>query len=446
VVAAVGDWLAWLCAERRVSPHTYAAYARDLGAFLEHLRGHLGGQPDLAALAGLAVADFRSFLAARARRGIAPASSARAMSTLRSFFRFLDRSGRCHNPALAAVRSAKLPRSVPRPLAEGDALELVERAGEASAAPWLEKRDEALLTLLYGCGLRIAEALGLDRDDAPSGDMLRVVGKGAKERLVPVLPVVRGAIAAYLAECPFPPRGERGGPLFLGARGGRLNPGVVQRQMRTLRSRLGLPASATPHALRHSFATHLLAGGGDRIRLRDLVDVLGDRAFGILILIFALPNAVGLGAIPGVSAVFGLPQLFVALQMMIGRTQLWLPDWLLDRSIARGDFAKMVDRALPYLQRAERVLRPRLPAMSSYAAERVLGFVFAVLAGIVSLPIPFGNQPPALAMAIISVGLAERDGLTVVVGLVAAVIAIAIAAAVVVGGLAAIYLLFDQLF
>ena len=188
------------------------------------------------------------------------------------------------------------------------------------------------------------------------------------------------------------------------------------------------------------------AASGDRIRLGGLVGVLGDRAFGILILIFALPNAVGLGAIPGVSAVFGLPQLFVALQMMVGRKQLWLPNWLLDRSIARSDFAKMVDKSLPYLLRAERVLRPRLLAMSSYAAERFLGFVFAVLAGIVSLPIPFGNQPPAVAMAIISVGLAERDGVTVIVGLIAAVIAIAIAGAVVVGGLAAIYLLFDRLF
>jgi integrase/recombinase XerC len=272
VVAAVHDWLAWLRAERRVSPHTHAAYARDLAAFLSHLRDHLGGRPDLAALGALTIADFRSFLAARANRGIAASSSARAMSTLRSFFRFLDRTERVHNAALGAVRSAKLPRSVPRPLAAGDAIELVERAGEASAAPWLEKRDVALLTLLYGCGLRIAEALGLERDDAPAGDMLRVVGKGAKERLVPVLPVVRSALAAYLAECPFPPRGRRGGPLFVGARGGRLNPGVVQRQMRTLRAMFGLPASATPHALRHSFATHLLAGGGD---LRTIQELLG---------------------------------------------------------------------------------------------------------------------------------------------------------------------------
>jgi integrase/recombinase XerC len=270
--AAAEAWLSWLGGERRVARNTYAAYARDLGGFLEHLGGYLGAPPDLAALSGLSVGDFRSYLAARAGEGIAAASNARAMSTLRSFFRFLDRNGLAHNAALGAVRSAKLPRAVPRPLAAGDAIELVERAGEAAAQPWIQKRDMALLTLLYGCGLRIAEALGLERDDAPAGDTLRVVGKGGKERIVPVLPAVRQALAAYFAECPYGRKGKRGGPLFLGARGGPLNPGVVQRQMRTLRALLGLPATATPHALRHSFATHLLAAGGD---LRTIQELLG---------------------------------------------------------------------------------------------------------------------------------------------------------------------------
>jgi integrase/recombinase XerC len=272
VAAAAADWLSWLGAERRVSRNTYAAYARDLAGFLAHQREHLGAPPDLSALAALTVGDFRSYLAARAGQGIAAASNARAMSTLRSFYRFLDRSGRIHNAALAAVRSAKLPRAVPKPIAAGDAIELLERAGEANDTPWIQRRDVALLTLLYGCGLRIAEALGLDRDDAPKGDSIRVLGKGGKERMVPVLPVVRGAVAAYLAECPYPPKGKRGGPLFVGARGGRLDPGVVQRQMRMLRALLGLPATATPHALRHSFATHLLAGGGD---LRTIQELLG---------------------------------------------------------------------------------------------------------------------------------------------------------------------------
>jgi hypothetical protein len=188
------------------------------------------------------------------------------------------------------------------------------------------------------------------------------------------------------------------------------------------------------------------SGIGGRLRLRDIVDRLGDRAFSILILIFALPNAVGLGAIPGVSAVFGLPQLFVALQMAVGRERLWLPVWVLDRSLARTDFAAMVAKSTPYLERAERVLRPRLPAMSSYAAERVWGVVFAILAGIVSLPIPLGNQPPAIAMAIMSMGLTERDGLYIAIGLLVALVSIAIAIGVVVAGAAAVYLLFEQLF
>lgn len=185
---------------------------------------------------------------------------------------------------------------------------------------------------------------------------------------------------------------------------------------------------------------------GERIRLRDIVDRLGDRAFSILILIFALPNAVGLGAIPGVSAVFGLPQLFVALQMALGRERLWLPDWLLDRSLARADFAKMVAKSMPYLERAERLLRPRVLSLSGYVAERIWGAVFAILAGIVSLPIPLGNQPPAIAMAIMSMGLVARDGLYVAIGLAVAILSIAIAGAVVAGGAAAVYLIFNQVF
>jgi hypothetical protein len=204
-----------------------------------------------------------------------------------------------------------------------------------------------------------------------------------------------------------------------------------------------------PHANRRK-ASAVLAeiaeANGERIRLRDLVDRLGDRAFGILILVFSLPNAVGLGAIPGVSAVFGLPQMFVALQLAVGRERLWLPAWLLDRSLARADFAAMVAKSAPYLARAERVLRPRVPAMSSYAAERAWGVVFAILAGIVSLPIPFGNQPPAIAMAIMSIGLIERDGLCIAIGLFIAVLSIVIASAVVVGGAAALYIVYQHVF
>jgi hypothetical protein len=185
---------------------------------------------------------------------------------------------------------------------------------------------------------------------------------------------------------------------------------------------------------------------GERVRLADLVNALGDRAFGVLILIFALPNAVGLGTIPGLSTIFGVPQLFVAAQMAIGMHSPWLPRWLLEKSIARSDFALMVEKSMPYLLKAERVLRERWPAMSSAVAERFLGVVFFAMAAIVSLPIPFGNQPPAVAMAFISLGLIERDGLYIVIGLGVAVLAVAIAGTVVLGGAAAIYLLIQHMF
>lgn len=189
----------------------------------------------------------------------------------------------------------------------------------------------------------------------------------------------------------------------------------------------------------------LVQENAERVRLADLVNALGDRAFGVLILIFALPNAVGLGTIPGLSTVFGVPQIFVALQMALGLHRPWLPRWLLEKSISRGDFIRMVGRAQPYLLKAERVLRPRWPAMSSYVAERLLGIVFVALAAIVSLPIPLGNQPPAVAMAVISIGLVERDGLYVTIGLGVAVIAVALAGAVVLGGAAALYFVFRQI-
>jgi hypothetical protein len=187
-------------------------------------------------------------------------------------------------------------------------------------------------------------------------------------------------------------------------------------------------------------------GAGDRVRLGDLLSVLGDRAFSISMLILALPNAVGLGAIPGLSTVFGLPQIFLALQMTVGMERPWLPHWLLERTIARKDLDTMIAKSMPYLLRIEKVLRPRWEMMSSYVAERCLGAVFVVLASVVSLPIPFGNQPPAIGIALISLGLVERDGRFIVFGLVASVIAVAIAAAVVLAGTAAVWLLITHLF
>lgn len=267
---AIDDWCAWLKAERRVSVHTLAAYERDLGAFLRFLTEHLGGPPGLGQLDALDVADFRAYLARRAGEGLSRGSTGRAMSALRGFFRHLNRRGLTRNNAIASVRSPKLPHSVPKPLSPDEAVDVIDGAGMLNDKPWIAKRDIALMILLYGCGLRIGEALDLTRADVPSGDTMTVTGKGNKQRLVPVLPVVRAAIADYLAQCPY--HLEADGPLFVGARGRRLNPGVVQRQMRRLRAALGLPDSATPHALRHSFATHLLAGGGD---LRSIQELLG---------------------------------------------------------------------------------------------------------------------------------------------------------------------------
>ena len=269
----LAGWRQWLSGERRVSGHTLDAYLTDVGAFLCFLADHLGRLPGLEDMSETRLADFRSWLSERAGAGLAASSRARALAALRNLYRWLDRSGRMHNAAIGLVRSPKVRRPVPRPLQEIDAAALLEEAEDAPDAPWIGKRDRALFTLLYGCGLRIDEALGLDRDALPTGTgvgSLTVTGKGRKQRVVPVLPVVRVAVADYLAACPFGGGGDQ--PLFVGARGSRLNPGVAQRQMRTLRARLGLPDTATPHALRHSFATHLLADGAD---LRTIQDLLG---------------------------------------------------------------------------------------------------------------------------------------------------------------------------
>lgn len=268
--AAVAAWRAWLADERRASAHTLDGYSRDLAAFLAFLTGHLGAEPRLADLTALRPADFRGFLARRADEGLSRTSMARAMSSLRSFFRFLDRGGLAHNPALKTVRTPRPPRSVPKPLAADEALDTIASAGDLQQEPWMAARDVALFTLLYGCGLRLGEALALNRGQAPKGEAMVITGKGRKQRLVPLLPVVVEAVTGYLAQCPYV--GDATAPLFVGARGKRLNPGVVQRQMRRLRAFLGLPDSATPHALRHSFATHLLSGGGD---LRTIQELLG---------------------------------------------------------------------------------------------------------------------------------------------------------------------------
>jgi integrase/recombinase XerC len=268
--AAIGLWVAWLTGERRASAHTVAAYGRDLALFLDFLMEHLGEQPSLAAIDALRPGDFRAYLARRAQDGIERGSLARGLSVLRGFLRFLQRRGLAATTALAALRSPKLPHSVPKPLTIVDAAASLDAAAEVASSRWQGKRDTAILALLYGCGLRLSEALGLTRAEAPLGEMLAVTGKGGKQRLLPVLPAVRQAVADYLAACPYFLAKE--GPLFVGSRGGALNPRLVQRQMASLRSRLGLAETATPHALRHSFATHLLGAGGD---LRAIQELLG---------------------------------------------------------------------------------------------------------------------------------------------------------------------------
>ncbi|UFN46968.1 tyrosine recombinase XerC [Roseomonas sp. OT10] len=263
-------YLDWLSQERRASPHTLAAYGRDLADLLGFLAQHLGGEPDLAALSALRPADLRAFLAHRAAAGAGNATRARQLAAVRGFLRWLARRHAVSAAALSGVRGPRLRPPVPRALTERQARQVAGEVGDIQDDPALAARDVALFTLLYGAGLRISEALSLDIRDAPrAGAALRIRGKGDKERLVPVLPAVEQAVAAYLRHrAGAPPEA----PLFLGARGERLNDAVARRSLQTFRRLAGLPEQATPHALRHSFATHLLGGGAD---LRVIQELLG---------------------------------------------------------------------------------------------------------------------------------------------------------------------------
>ena len=266
--AAVGAFLDWMAQQRQASPHTVAAYRRDLDAFLGFLTQHLGVEPGLAELAALRAADLRAWLAHEAASGVVNATRARHLSAVRSLFRYLARHHGVTNPAPGVLGSPRSRPPLPRALTVAEAQSVVEGAGDAAA--WGGLRDAALFTLLYGAGLRIAEALALDvRDVPPGAGAIRVMGKGRKERLVPLLPAVQRALAEWLRAHPAP---AAAAALFLGVKGGRLNAGVAQRCLRDYRRRVGLPEHATPHALRHSFATHLLADGAD---LRAIQDLLG---------------------------------------------------------------------------------------------------------------------------------------------------------------------------
>lgn len=274
LVAALAAWRRWLETEKRAAVNTVAGYAGDVDGFLVFLTEHRGQAPGLADLGDLRLGDFRAYLAWRARTGAEAASRARNLSGIRSLFHFLDRSGSVHLTAIGAVRTPRAPKPLPRSLTPEQALAVITADGAGcSGQPWIGARDRALFALLYGCGLRLGEALSLNRADLPREGQMRVVGKGNKQRQVPVLPAVSQALDAYLSLCPF--AGVGADPLFLGVRGRRLDRAVAERQLRCLRDRLGLPDRATPHALRHSFATHLLAAGGD---LRAIQELLGHQS------------------------------------------------------------------------------------------------------------------------------------------------------------------------
>src|SRR5260221_7453135 len=268
-------WLAHLMTERRMSGKTVEAYERDARQFLLFMAEHLGGAPNLAELAALTPQDVRAFMAGRRAEGIAGRSLMRGLAGMRSFARFLERNHKGKVGALAAVRAPKVPKTLPKPLHVDAARRVVDagsRAGEAREQ-WVLQRDAAILALLYGSGLRISEALGLARGAVPApgrGDAITVTGKGNKQRMVPLLPQVSQSIADYVSLCPYDLPAD--GPLFVGTRGKVLSPRIVQLVMERLRGVLSLPDSATPHALRHSFATHLLGRGGD---LRAIQELLG---------------------------------------------------------------------------------------------------------------------------------------------------------------------------
>lgn len=268
-------WLAHLGETRRLSSHTVEAYERDSRQFLQFLAIHLGQQIDLASLQKLEISDFRAYLSHRRAQGLGSRSLGRALASMRSYFTYLIRHGHIEKTTLSLLRAPKQPRSLPKALPISETLNLLEEKHQETFESWISARNIAILTLLYGCGLRLSEALNLTPSDLAehNGPRLYINGKGGKTRLVPMLPAVRNALNVYLDLCPHPLTPNA--PLFRGMRGAPLQAAIVQRLMQQLRRRLNLPESATPHALRHSFATHLLARGGD---LRTIQELLGHKS------------------------------------------------------------------------------------------------------------------------------------------------------------------------
>lgn len=263
----IGQWVRYLTTERHVSKHTLRAYCGDVGQFVTFLSEHFGKPPSIDDLSGVTIADFRSWLSGKAISGASAASRARSLSGVKNLLAWMDKQGVMHNAAIATVRTPKQKRKLPRALQEGQAFRLLD---DMEISDWVGLRDKALFTLLYGCGLRIDEALSLDIRHLDHDDFLIVRGKGNKERQVPMLAPILAAMNDYRAACPFAETRER--PVFVGERGGRLHQGVAQKALRDLRGLIGLPDTATPHALRHSFATHLLQNGAN---LREIQELLG---------------------------------------------------------------------------------------------------------------------------------------------------------------------------
>lgn len=260
-------WLDWLKVQRNYSPHTIKSYLSDVRIFLKNIPVKKVGLEDLKKLD---VRDFRNFFSLRAKSDINKASIAREESAVRNFFKWMDNNGIMQNTAVFQLSSPKLPKVLPRSLDVNTTFEVIDKAMEDASEPWIGIRDMAIFTLLYGCGLRISEALGLNVEDLENPDFLKICGKGGKDRYVPLLPIVIERIEKYKKCCPY--RLNHGEPLFLGAKGERVKPRIIQRKLQKIRLELNLPSNITPHALRHSYATHLLAQGSD---LRSIQELLG---------------------------------------------------------------------------------------------------------------------------------------------------------------------------
>ncbi len=263
----INDWQTWLRVEKNVSKHTFRAYTSDMTQFINFIASHQGGALSINNVSGTRITDFRSWLSRQAVNGAGSGTRARALSSIKNFMGWMDKQGIAHNAAIGTVRSPKLPRKLPKALLEVQAFRLLD---DMIIENWTQQRDKTLFTLLYGCGLRINEAISLNIEHMPRDGFLRVIGKGNKERQVPILKEVEQSLEKYREDCPYPETPTRA--LFLGAKGQRLNQGVLQGNMRKLRKQLNLPDTATPHALRHSFATHLLQNGAN---LREIQELLG---------------------------------------------------------------------------------------------------------------------------------------------------------------------------